>query len=356
MAIDPNALMNNRLLQSILLSAGSSLNPQGISPGLDKTLQPVIAAQSQNKLNEHYMKMLSSILGGKVPAGGKMTMDETGTKFQIPHPSGLDTGTSDGMQGGGFGGGTSGFDASKILNPSNSQQELTASDFAGLSSKDVSAALGGALNVQELMQKTIAQAAEAPLREAKTAEALANAQRLLTPKDERTNLQKNFEYARDYQGFKGTLKEFQEAATGHQKDYEKAVSQGYTGKFNDWLMEFQKAGATKISIGEKVETKKALDEVAAQSSVKDPKLVEKIESKLKRTDVYFDNTDAIEAFAKQHNITSDAATDIYYKATVRSKIDDMVKQAYKDKKVDYVKGKGWYVGSKLIRRDPYATE
>lgn len=78
-----NNLLQNRLFQSILLSAGASLNPQGISPALNQTLQPVIGAQSQAKLNERYIKMLSGILEG----GGKLSMDKD--KFSLSGPSSL---------------------------------------------------------------------------------------------------------------------------------------------------------------------------------------------------------------------------------------------------------------------------
>ncbi len=78
-----NNLLQNRLFQSILLSAGASLNPQGVSPALNQTLQPVIGAQSQAKLNERYIKMLSGILEG----GGKLSMDKD--KFSLSGPSSL---------------------------------------------------------------------------------------------------------------------------------------------------------------------------------------------------------------------------------------------------------------------------
>ena len=78
-----NNLLQNRLFQSALLSTGAALNPQGISPALNQTLQPVIGAQSQAKLNEHYIKMLGEILGG----GGKLSMDKD--KFSLSGPSSL---------------------------------------------------------------------------------------------------------------------------------------------------------------------------------------------------------------------------------------------------------------------------
>ena len=55
-----NALQN-RLLQSMLLSTGAALNPTGISPALNQTLQPVIAAKSQAVTNKKMMQMLAKL-------------------------------------------------------------------------------------------------------------------------------------------------------------------------------------------------------------------------------------------------------------------------------------------------------
>lgn len=350
-------LFQNRLFLQYLSAAGQDIgsgNPIGTN--VNAVTQQNIGAQSQNKLNEHYIKMLTSILSGKVPAGGKMTMDDKGTKFQIP-PPGPDSSGSQlaGVQQPNWPA-TPSFNPAEILNPSNSLPELSASDLAGLSSKDVSAALGGALDVQELMRRTVADAAGIPYQEAKTAEAWAHAQSLLTPKDERTELVKNYEYARDNQGFKGTLEQFKEGATTHKKDYDEAVKGGYSGSFNEWLLQMQQAGATRISIGEKVETKKALDEVAAQSGVKDPELVSKVEKKYPLADVVFDFKDEVDRLVKDYKVSIDQASAIVQKAKVREDIDGMVRQAYKDKDVKYVRGKGWYIDNELVRRDPYATQ
>ncbi len=77
-------IFDNRLLQQALLSAGSALNPQGISPALQQSMQPVIGAQSQAELQQKYMTMMRDMLEGRAPEGSKMTMDDKGAKFELP--------------------------------------------------------------------------------------------------------------------------------------------------------------------------------------------------------------------------------------------------------------------------------
>lgn len=93
-------IADNRLLQSMLLNVGASLNPEGISPGLQQGLQQTIAAQSQAALNERYIDQLRRMLGGEVPDGGKVTMDSKGMKMDLPK-SALGDMTMQGTQQGG---------------------------------------------------------------------------------------------------------------------------------------------------------------------------------------------------------------------------------------------------------------
>lgn len=77
-------LLENNLFLSLLSGAGASLNPQGISPGLDKLVQQNIGAQSQHKYNKSMMKMLAAMMRGDIPEGGSIQVKPDGTTFKAP--------------------------------------------------------------------------------------------------------------------------------------------------------------------------------------------------------------------------------------------------------------------------------
>jgi hypothetical protein len=77
------------------------------------------------------------------------------------------------------------------------------------------------------------------------------------------------------QGFVGSIVDFKNSdMTTHQKDYEKAKSEGYDKGFTPWLLDMAKAGA--INLGTKVEEKKTLSELGGQLYFNDPKWTEDV--------------------------------------------------------------------------------
>ena len=79
-------LMQNRLLMQYLSGAGGAMaSGQPVAPALNQITQQNIGAQSQAALNKRYMGMIGKMLGGgEVPAGGKFTREEKGTKIELP--------------------------------------------------------------------------------------------------------------------------------------------------------------------------------------------------------------------------------------------------------------------------------
>lgn len=170
-------LLQNRLFLQYLSGAGGALSSgQPVGATLDAITQQNIAAQSKAKLNERYMKIMKQMMGGEIPTKGKMTMDETGLKFDVPKSALAtikDDDTVEGIAGGlraeapepGPMFGQMSTDRSNFLNPSASPlDDISGADLAGLTAADVSQALSGAVGVQALKQKTLTDIADIAYR------------------------------------------------------------------------------------------------------------------------------------------------------------------------------------------------
>jgi hypothetical protein len=152
-------------------------------------------------------------------------------------------------------------------------------------------------------------------------------------------LLKNFEYAKS-KGYTGDFMKFQDAAkTSHEKDYERAVAEGYEGSFNQWLLGITKAGA--INIGELVNKEKSLIDIRDKMEITTDEYFRKLEKEAA-------NDDSI----AQYGFGTPEA-DIAVKRMALEKLDSAIRNAYRDSKVVRAKD-GWYADGKLIRRNPYA--
>jgi len=305
--MDLSNLLQNKLLLQYLAGAGADIaSGQPIGQNVSAITQQNIAAQNM-------MGLLAKMLAGEVPEGGKITIDNKGTKIQVPKMQSQQQLAAEGSQ---LPGG-SGVDWTKpeniaklssFLRPSEGQLgNISPGDLAGLSTADITQALQGALAVKEFGRKRLRDIADAlykqkimdyydvligretpsvtiPGTDIKlTRKEFLDWYKTAT-KDERTAAIKNYEYALQ-QGFKGSFEQFMDRAkTTHQKDYEYYVTQerqmGREPKpFNEWMLDVAKAGG--LSIGEIVGRKKALAEVAGQLYFKDPKWVNDVERYLK---------------------------------------------------------------------------
>jgi len=290
---EPNAgLFNNPLFLQYLSGAGGAISQgQPIGPTLNDITQQNISSQS-------YMKLLQKLLGG----GGKMTLDKDTMNIKAPVSALQETqdqGQTSGL--GSIGANsqvastTPQVNPTGVINPSvgppesasqngpvnlSALADISPSDLAGLSPQDISNALSGAIDTkyrQALISESEArtEAATPSVTVPETSIKLTRSQYLdwykTASKDERTAAIKEYEYAKD-QGFEGNFEDFQDKAkTTNQKDYKLAVEGGYEGGFNEWLHQMRRAGATRISLGEKVETAEALGQVKSKQYFTDPK-------------------------------------------------------------------------------------
>ena len=159
---------------SFLSKAGATLNPE-MQP-LDQLTQQAIGAQSKAGLIDRYNKILSGMLKGEIPTGGKLTLDKDGMKANVPS-SALSGPFNEGGGGGqdrGLGGmkssGTNWDDPAnrtdligkvRAASPFDSSQlGVSGADLAGLTSQDVSQALKDAIGTASLKEQTINDIAE----------------------------------------------------------------------------------------------------------------------------------------------------------------------------------------------------
>lgn len=276
------ALFKNPLFLQYLAGAGGAIS-QGKPAG-----GALADITQQNISSTQYMKLLQKMLAG----GGKMTIDKD--NFNIKAPSAVLAGDDEtGM--------TMGLPDENLLgmanplpSPSDASADqvgqigtgadvfagLTNVDLAGLTPQDIS----NALQIQSRRGYTGALAGEARARTREITPSYTipgtdvkvtrkEYVDLLTkaPKDERTAAIKNYEYAVS-KGFEGSFEQFQDnSKTTHQKDYDAAVEGGYTGSFNEWMLRMRRAGATRISLGERVAEKEAFEDVKAKKYFTSPK-------------------------------------------------------------------------------------
>ena len=68
----------NKLLLQYMSGAGAAMSAgEPIGPALNQITQ-------QNISTQNFMKMLQKMMGGEIPQGGKITMDEKGMSMNIP--------------------------------------------------------------------------------------------------------------------------------------------------------------------------------------------------------------------------------------------------------------------------------
>ena len=311
MALDN--VMNNNLLLSILSGAGASLaGPDSVAAqAINPVVQGVIGAQSKTKEQDRQMKLLSKLLGAgvdfKSDANGKATVSgdlATLLGEEMAKQSGLgtvsDTGTPSSTPSGTA-------PTAPVAQPKSTQNGLLASmlnfnsspsdvpaysDLVGLTPKDISDSLAGAVSVEELKRQSVNDITDRLYKKALTEQAMAVTEKTrpsitipgtdiklnsseyvdwykAATKDERTNAIKNYEYAQS-KGYKGSFESFQDVSkTSHQKDYAQAKAEGYEGDFNTWMLEMTKAGA--INLGDVVAKREATADVDTKKYFTDPK-------------------------------------------------------------------------------------
>jgi hypothetical protein len=172
--------------------------------------------------------------------------------------------------------------------------------------------------------------------------------KLLT-KDERTELQKNYEYAKtdDGGGFKGSLTEFKNSTdTGDWNNYQKAKAEGYKGKFQDWIKVAHPSSSVNISpFDRESQVLKAKRMAEVLTADYEDALAKKIEA-----------ADDPALYAKARTYAEKLKKPIQEvfamvkRQALIDRLDEDLKQVYGDD-VD-MRLDGWYLDGKLLRRMP----
>ncbi len=246
-------LLQNKLFLQYLSAGGAALNPDMAS--IDKITQQNIAGQSQ-------LGLTKKILAKMLASGGDFKVNKDKTSINVPTTALSEMGIGDAF-------GLGEPEKATNVNPSPSSLDISGADLAGLTPENIMQALSGAVSVENLKAQRVKDVISSQYTQQLTTESRARTGQIVSPrtKDERTTAQKNYDFAKSELGgnFKGSFTEFQDSSkTTHMKDYKRATSGGYEGTFNDWLLEMRKAGAIRVSIGEKVAEKKAKAEIENQ--------------------------------------------------------------------------------------------
>lgn len=328
-------LLSNNLFLSMLSGAGQAISEgKPIASGLNPLIQQNIGAQSKAKLNSKYIQMLSQMLKG----GAKVSMDKD--KFSVSGPSTI-------FGSGGDQSGTVGDTGQiqngmlEMLNPSSSSPDISSADLAGLTSKDVSEALSGASDVQYKQGMLDYYKDQMSLERDKF-------NTPGTPKE--TADITNYKFAQS-QGYDKDFETFtKDSQTTHKKDYDEAVKGGYSGSFNNWMLEMARAGA--INLGEVAPRAEQASLGKQKADIQSPDFPTSVQNDLMKDAAAWHDPEGLDDIAERYKITDEEAKVAIQKAMVIEEMDKRVNQAYKgnvERRPD-----GWYVDGKLKVRNPYA--
>ncbi len=348
-----NDIFSNPLILQYLSGIGSGLVEGGFKGGVKNAG----AITQQNISTQNYMKMLTRMLGGDMSDGGKMTMDKDGMKLSLP-PSTSPTQMDSPMPGG-----------SKLnnmegqFNPfASGQPSFSVSDLAGLNPELISQALQLTMQQEGMKQKSVNDVVNQALNlkqieyygslieENKAQAEIAKGKneieafKALT-KDERTELRKNYEFAKE-EGFKGSLVDFKNSGgtpTSYD-EYKLAKEEGYKGKFTDFITMKAKAGSTTIQLSPFEQTRQR-ELAQSQADVMSPSFSSNVTKDLSKSNpedwAYPAEASSVEDIPRIQQIR-----------TLRE-MDSRIRQAFSEDKIER-KSDGWYRNGKLIVRNPYA--
>lgn len=178
--------MNKDLLLYMLLGAGAGLSQEPWTQNVAQAGQGYLGAKSQYEL-------IKQMLGGEVPDGGKVTFDKDGAKLSIPkthlgkmlegekETSAVFSPRSDSAETKNFLSQPMDFTSGGTLNPSVGRQGSAMPSLVGLTPQNVSQAFAGALQAKQFEQQKYNDVINNIYKRALTGQAMANTQKLLQP-------------------------------------------------------------------------------------------------------------------------------------------------------------------------------
>ena len=306
-------LLQNKMFLQYLAAAGQDIGSgNAIGTNVNQATQQNISAQN-------YMKILQKMLGGQVPEGGKMVTDSKGMKLDIPHTAlsgGFLTDDMSMTPDQSLAPAASPAPASQpkggidFTNPfASSQSEISPSDLAGLTTQDISGALSGAMSVEAMKQKKVTDVADMMYKQKMMSyyDSLIDKNKAGEPLDQ--------PFPIEVPGIGGVSIRQWNALTKDQQEYAgyvfKAKQLGDEDIMNERefkLLEpterenflraamddpdlmraargLARSGATRISLGEKLEEVKAKAGLKGQTYFKDPKWTNDLDKHISSEDV-----------------------------------------------------------------------
>jgi hypothetical protein len=280
--------------------------------------------------------------------------------------------------------------AQSIINPFvegqptiNAIPQITGADLAGLTAKDISAAIGLKQAQDQLKQQAYRDLVDAKYKgavinrenaSAKTDEEykralikkaemdiendkpiyktengmMLNAKDYLAyqklVKEDQTPAMKNYEYAQK-QGFKGSFIDFQDnAKTTHMKDFEGAKADGYKGSFNQWMLDMAKAGA--INLGDISKKEELLNKLQGEKYFANPDWTKDLQGHIGSKDI-------------QNRITDVRVPDVGATATKEQKQAAYSTAVAKERAkvtIEFIEGKIAAGGGKVIANPTMAAD
>jgi len=306
--------INSDFLMQALSAAGAGLNEQPWTQNLNQLVQSGFKSKHQNELISVFRQMFAGKLGDS-----KMSVNNKGLNMTLA-PSvfenkeggmGAPQGSSPNLLSSGLSGvqtpnvqvpGMPNLPEAKkggfldFLNPSPSQLGLSAADLAGLTPQDVSNALSGALNIEQLKQRKMESDVDTILKMAQVQDIIQG-----EPLDRQFPIQVPDVGAvtlrewqslpmerRNYAAYVNQARTSGDSDIMSYKDFINEFEAPERAKFLEYLEEnpemlemetgLRKSGATRISVGEKVEQKKAMADIKGQIYFKDPKWLDAVDA------------------------------------------------------------------------------
>lgn len=372
------SLFQNKLFLQYLSGVGNSIAAgKGLAAGADPITQ-------QNIQSQNMMKLLKTLLG---PDGTKATFSNTGMNLTVPKESAMFSGMLQGTEPGGIfegmapplgapspsptpapvstpstGGGSS------VANPfagGQSIPDISASDLAGLTTQDISSALGMKMRqdeisaerpYKELLMKNIQ--SEIKARELKAINPedmqfpivvpsvgpVSLRQWNALPKDQ----QEYAAYVHSAQQIKGTkIKTKEEFDTLKPSERENFLRSAMKDPNLMAAAErLAKAGA--MSISGTAEKERTVSQIKRESEILDPDFPQKVLTDLQKDQRVWRSTDEAEKRSKERGISFDQARNEVQIIKRRREMDKRIKQVFP--KAKFIQD-GWYVDDEKIVGD-----